>query len=54
MIIGGSGTITTTVVSSATISGVSNIETKFFARSGGPAGAVIKMSSTSLAGQVAA
>jgi hypothetical protein len=43
-----------TVVSSQTISAVSNIETKFFARSGGAAGAVIKISSTSLAGQVAA
>jgi hypothetical protein len=43
-----------TNVGSQTISAVSNIETKFFARSGGPAGAIIKMSSTSLAGQVAA
>lgn len=43
-----------TVVSSQTISAVSNIETKWFARSGGPAGAVIKISSTTLAGQVAA
>lgn len=54
MVIGGSATITTTVVTSATISAVSNIETKFFARSGGAAGAVIKISSTPLAGQVAA
>ncbi|HEV3309601.1 MAG TPA: hypothetical protein VG815_03685 [Chloroflexota bacterium] len=43
-----------TVVTSQVITAVSNIETKFFARSGGPAGAVIKISSTSLAGQVAA
>lgn len=43
-----------TVVSSQTISAVSNIETKWFARSGGPAGAPIKISSTTLAGQVAA
>lgn len=43
-----------TVVSSQTISSVSNIELKWFARSGGPAGAIIKISSTTLAGQVAA
>jgi hypothetical protein len=43
-----------TAVTSQVITAVSNIETKFFARSGGAAGAVIKISSTSLAGQVAA
>lgn len=55
---GGTGSVmvvdNNTVVSSQTISAVSNIETKFFARSGGPAGAIIKISSTTLAGQVAA
>lgn len=41
-----------TVVSSQTISAVLNIETKWYARSGGGPGAVIKMSSTPLGGAV--
>lgn len=42
-----------TVVSSQTISAVSNIETKWFARSGGPAGAIIKISNIPLGGATA-